>query len=314
VSALPQENAPLVEVRQLTLRFGQVTAVNGVSLSVAKGEVLALIGPDGAGKTSLLRAMAGLLPPTSGEVRVAGLPAWRQRRSLRRLLGYLPQNFALYGDLSVEENLAFFGRLWGLSQWPQRREELLHRLGLAAFRKRRAEALSGGMKQKLALAVALLHFPQLLLLDEPTTGVDPITRREFWRLLQPLLAEGLTLVWATPYLDEAQRASRVLLMHQGGILAQGPPEKLSKSIPAKLLMAEGHPRQALLAALAKLPGLFNLQPFGAGFHALWPADAPVPSPTPLRQQGIEIRRWEVAEPSLEDVFLFLLQNPPGGGA
>lgn len=312
MSALLSPDPVLVDVQELTVQYHKAVAVTRVSLQVREGEALALIGPDGAGKTSLLRTMAGLVCPTGGQVTLAGQDAWRHRRQLRHLLGYLPQNFALYGDLSVEENLAFFGHLWGLPHWRQRGDDLLERLGLAPFRQRRAEALSGGMKQKLALAVSLLHQPRLLLLDEPTTGVDPITRREFWRLLSPMVAEGLTLVWATPYLDEAQRATRVVLMHGGRILAQGEPEALTRALALRVLVVEGDPRPALAASLrATFPHL-SLQPFGAGFHVILHEGTAVPDPRSLSTAGVTLTRWEPTEPSLEDLFLYLMHGQLGG--
>lgn len=312
MSAVLSPDPVLVDVQDLTVQYHKTVAVERVSLQVHEGEILALIGPDGAGKTSLLRTIAGLLCPTAGQVTLAGQDAWRHRRQLRQLLGYLPQNFALYGDLSVEENLAFFGHLWGLPAWRQRCDYLLERLGLAPYRQRRAEALSGGMKQKLALAASLLHQPRLLLLDEPTTGVDPITRREFWRLLSRMVAEGLTLVWATPYLDEAQRATRVVLMHGGRILAQGEPEALTCGLTLRVLVVEGEPRPALAAALRETFPHLSLQPFGAGFHVVLPEDADVPDPGSLSAAGVVLTRWELAEPSLEDLFLYLMQGQWGG--
>lgn len=302
---------PVVVLQGVTIRYRSVTAVSSVSLRVAAGEVLALIGPDGAGKTSLLRAIAGLQQVTHGKVEVLGLDAWKHRRQLHHHVGYLAQHFALYGDLSVNENLAFIGHLMGLQSWQERRSLLLQRLGLAGFQDRRAQALSGGMKQKLALAASLMHDPKLLILDEPTTGVDPISRREFWRLLAEFVAEGLTLLVATPYLDEAQRANRVVLFHRGKVVAQGSPQELAHSLQGRLLAVEGEPRTELAAVLADLPGVLDVQPFGLGFHVMLEEKAPRPDPQAFHSRGIHLHRFEEITPSLEDVFLSKLRRATG---
>lgn len=298
----------VVHAQCVVIRYGKFQAVSGVSLSVRRGEVVALVGPDGAGKTSFLRAVAGLQPLTTGTLRVLGLDPWRERHLLHLKLGYLAQVFALYGDLSVDENLAFIGQLMGLEHWRERRNLLLDRLGLAPFRQRRAQALSGGMKQKLALAASLMHDPELLVLDEPTTGVDPLSRREFWRLLADFLAKGLTLLLATPYLDEAQRAHRVLLCYQGGIVAEGDPRALARDLPYRLLLAEGEPRAALRNLLVSLPGVVDVQPFATGFHVFFEPSAPFPTPEAFAAAGVRLSRLEELPPSLEDVFLAKLTH------
>mgnify|MGYP000053029578 CR=1 FL=1 len=308
---MKRSSPAVVVLQEVTIRYGTVTAVSSVSLSVSAGEVVALIGPDGAGKTSLLRATAGLQPVSAGKVEVFGLEAWKHRRELHHQLGYLPQHFALYDDLSIAENLAFIGHLMGLQHWQERRSLLLQRLGLANFQNRRAQALSGGMKRKLALAASLMHDPRLLILDEPTTGVDPISRREFWRLLGEFVAEGLTLMVATPYLDEAQRASRVVLFHRGEVLAQGSPRELTQALKGRLLAVEGEPRAELAAVLAALPGVAGVQPFGLGFHVTLAENAPPPDPQVFQNRGIRLHRFEAIPPTLEDVFLFELSRAAG---
>lgn len=302
---------PVVVVEDVTIRYGTVTAVSSVSMTVSAGEILALIGPDGAGKTSLLRAIAGLQQVQQGKVQVLGLDAWKHRRELHHQLGYLAQHFALYGDLSVNENLAFIGHLMGLKHWQKRRTLLLKRLGLARFQERRAHALSGGMKQKLALAASLMHDPKLLVLDEPTTGVDPISRREFWRLLGEFVAEGLTLIVATPYLDEAQRAGRVVLFHRGQVIAQGSPQELTQPLQGRVVAVEGKPRAELAAMLAALPGTMDVQPFGLVFHVVLQEGAPLPEPHVFAERGVRLARLEAITPSLEDVFLFKLRKAHG---
>ncbi len=301
----------LVILENVTIRYRTVTAVSSVSLEVAAGEVVAIIGPDGAGKTSLLRAIAGLQQVTHGRVEVLGLDAWKHRRELHHQVGYLAQYFALYGDLSVNENLAFLGHLMGLKDWQKRRSLLLQRLGLARFQDRRAQALSGGMKQKLALAASLMHDPKLLILDEPTTGVDPISRREFWRLLGEFVAEGLTLLVATPYLDEAQRANRVVLLHRGQVLAEGSPAELSQGLEGRLMVVEGEPRAELAAMLAELPGVLDVQPFALGFHVMLEEKAQKPEPQAFHSRGIRLSRYEEITPSLEDAFLAKLRRVKG---
>lgn len=301
----------LVILENVTIRYRTVTAVSSVSLEVAAGEVVAIIGPDGAGKTSLLRAIAGLQQVAHGRVEVLGLDAWKHRRELHHQVGYLAQYFALYGDLSVNENLAFLGHLMGLKDWQKRRSLLLQRLGLARFQDRRAQALSGGMKQKLALAASLMHDPKLLILDEPTTGVDPISRREFWRLLGEFVAEGLTLLVATPYLDEAQRANRVVLLHRGQVLAEGSPEELSQSLEGRLVVVEGEPRAELASMLAELPGVLDVQPFALGFHVMLEEKAQKPEPQAFHSRGIRLSRYEEITPSLEDAFLAKLRRVKG---
>jgi ABC-2 type transport system ATP-binding protein len=304
---------PVIRARHLAVRYGAVQAVRGVDLDVRRGEVVGLIGPDGAGKTSTLRSLAGLLRPAGGEVTVLGVDAWRQRRALHRRLGYLAQRFALYGDLSVDENVQFFALLYGIPGWRARRDALLARVGLAPFRGRQADRLSGGMRQKLALACALMHAPEVLLLDEPTTGVDPVTRREFWRLLAELVSEGLTLVVATPYLDEAERCSRVVLMYAGRVLADAPPREIPAMAAGSLLEVEAAPRAAVPAALAGVDGVLAVAPFAARFHVRVAGAAAATAVAgrvraALAAAGVTVTVLEPVEPGLEDAFLHLTRE------
>jgi ABC-2 type transport system ATP-binding protein len=231
-------SAPEVELELSGVRraFGATQAMRGVSLAVRRGEVYGLVGPDGAGKTTSIRMLAGLLHPDSGSVRVLGEDPARTDSPVREQLGLVPQRNSLYGDLSVDENLRFFARLFGLprADFEARRERLLDITRLARFTARRAEALSGGMYKKLALACALLHRPRVLLLDEPTNGVDPVSRRELWELLYGLVQEGMTLVVSTPYMDEAARCHRVGLLYAGEVIAEGAPRELARAhgVPA----------------------------------------------------------------------------------
>lgn len=205
---------------------GAPEALRGVSFSVRRGEMFGIIGPDGAGKTTAIRITCGLLAPAGGQVRTLGLDPVRQHRQLTSSIGYLSQRFSLYTDLSVDENVAFFAEIHGLRDYGPTRDRLLEATGLARFRTRLAGRLSGGMKQKLALICTLVHEPELILLDEPTTGVDPVSRREFWALLNEFRAGGITILMSTTYMDEAERCSRVAFLHEGRLLAAGEPAAL----------------------------------------------------------------------------------------
>ncbi len=305
----------VLSARGLVVRYGAAEAVRGLDLEVPRGQVVGLIGPDGAGKTSSLRVFAGLLRPAAGSVEVLGRDAWRHRRALHRRLGYLAQRFALYGDLTVDENVQFFALLLGVEDWRARRDALLARVALAEFRTRQADRLSGGMKQKLALACSLMHSPEILLLDEPTTGVDPVTRREFWRLLADLVAEGLTLVIATPYLDEAERCSRVILMHEGRVLADAPPAELRALLPGAIVEVAAGPRTLVAGALARVPGVADVRPFAARFHVrLASAAGAVESVrAELERAGAEVEDVRVIPATLEDTFLHLTGAAAGAG-
>ena len=297
----------VLSARGLVVRYGGLEAVKGLDLQVPRGQVIGLIGPDGAGKTSSLRVFAGLLRATAGTVEVLGRDAWRHRRALHHRLGYLAQRFALYGDLTVDENVQFFALLLGVNDWRARRDLLLERVALAEFRDRQADRLSGGMRQKLALACSLMHSPDILVLDEPTTGVDPVTRREFWRLLADLVAEGLTLVIATPYLDEAERCSRVVLMHQGRMLADAPPAELRALLPGVIVEVAAQPRTLVAGALARVQGVVDVRPFAARFHVrLSAAEGAVDLlRQALESAGVTVEEVRVIPAGLEDTFLHL---------
>ncbi len=220
-----------IELRGVARRYGATTALDRVTFDVGRGEMFGLIGSDGAGKTTAIRLMCGLLRAHGGEVRVLGRDPVREHRQTTERVGYLSQRFSLYGDLTVDENVAFFAEVHGLRRYAARRDELLEMTQLAPFRRRLAAQLSGGMKQKLALVCTLVHEPELLLLDEPTTGVDPISRRELWKLLSEFLAHGITILMSTPYLDEAERCTRVALLHEGRLLASDDPSRLRATLP-----------------------------------------------------------------------------------
>jgi ABC-2 type transport system ATP-binding protein len=227
-----------VQFTGVSKQYGATRALEAVTLDVARGEMFGLIGSDGAGKTTAIRLMCGLLRASAGEVRVLGRDPVLDHRQITRRVGYLSQRFSLYGDLTVDENVAFFAEVHGVRQYQARRDELLSMTQLISFRKRLADRLSGGMKQKLALICTLVHEPELLLLDEPTTGVDPVSRREFWKLLSEFLSHGITILMSTPYLDEAERCTRVALLHEGRLLTSDEPSRLRASLPGSPSLEE----------------------------------------------------------------------------
>src|SRR5436190_653604 len=240
---------PIVQLADAKKSFGTTVAVNGLSFAVGRGEMFGVIGPDGAGKTTSLRLICGLLKPDAGTIRVKGEDPFVNRRMAAGTMGYVSQRFSLYGDLSIDENIEFFARIHGVKDFAARRTRLLQLTGLEAFRTRLAERLSGGMKQKLALACVLVHQPPVLVLDEPTTGVDPLSRREFWKLLAEFLHQGLTIVMATPYLDEAERCSRVALIASGRVLADDEPGRLQDQARGRFIeVVTDRPRRALEVA------------------------------------------------------------------
>ena len=303
-------HASLLAARDLVVRYGQNEAVRGISFEVRPSEVVGLIGPDGAGKTSTLRVLGGLQKATDGHAIAFGEDCWASRRSLHTRLGYLAQRFALYGDLTVDENVQFFAMMNGVADWRERRRQLLDLVGLAPFHTRLADRLSGGMKQKLALACTLIHSPEVLLLDEPTTGVDPVTRREFWRLLADLVSEGLTLLVATPYLDEAERCTRVLLMHEGVVLADSKPQQIPAMMPGTILEITATPRATAADILSALEGVADVSVFGPTLHVHLEGDRHSPQSIQqmLNAEGVEVDQLKVVPAGLEDAFLYLTRS------
>lgn len=305
-----------IETEELTRVFGRVVAVDRLTLQVRRPEILGLVGPDGAGKTTTLRMLAGVIRPSGGQARVLGYDIVHQAEAVKARIGYMPQRFSLYADLTVQENLSFFAEIYGVprAERLERMEELLRFAGLSAFGKRRAEHLSGGMKQKLALACTLIHRPQLLLLDEPTTGVDPVARREFWGILYRLLAQGQTIVVSTPYMDEAERCSRVAFLAGGRLLRVGNPPELKAAYPHEILELRARPARRAAAAVRALPGVRDGRPFGQSLH-LVVEDAAAAQETvraALATAGLEVLSLRPIEATMEDVFMALLggQVPP----
>jgi ABC-2 type transport system ATP-binding protein len=304
---------PIVQFDRVVKRFGTVEALGDVSLSINGGEMFGLIGPDGAGKTTAIRALCGLLHVDGGTIHVLGHDPVKQHRAITSAVGYLSQRFSLYGDLSIDENIAFFAEIHGVADYKSRRDRLLDMTQLTPFRARLADHLSGGMKQKLALACTLVHEPQLIVLDEPTTGVDPVSRREFWKLLSQFLASGITILMSTPYLDEAERCSRIALLHEGKLLALDQPDQLRTSLPGTLLeVLVASPREAMrrLAETGESP---RVQVFGDRLHAWVSAPDAASAEEAFRQAaeraGLEIGGVRAIRPSLEDVFIAKLSTP-----
>jgi ABC-2 type transport system ATP-binding protein len=300
-----------LELDRVGKRYDKVVALRDVSMSIDAGEMFGLIGPDGAGKTTAIRLMCGLLKPDAGTVRVLGRDPVKDHLQVTQTIGYLSQRFSLYGDLSIDENIAFFAEIHGLSMRDpairDRRERLLDLTQLVRFRDRLADQLSGGMKQKLALACTLVHEPRIILLDEPTTGVDPVSRREFWKLLSEFLTQGITILMATPYLDEAERCSRVALLHEGQLVALDTPGRLRTELPGIVIEVIAADRGRATAVLESLPGVDDVQLFGERAHVRLSASAPMSDPhqleSALKAAGIDVESVRRVPASLEDVFI-----------
>jgi ABC-2 type transport system ATP-binding protein len=295
---------PVLSLKELVKSFGATRAVDGMTFDIAPGEMFGVIGPDGAGKSTTLRMMCGLLRPDAGEVRLFGADPFRARHASVASIGYVAQRFSLYGDLSIDENIAFFARLHGVSRFTDRRTRLLTMTGLLPFRDRLAGKLSGGMKQKLALACTLVHEPKLLVLDEPTTGVDPVSRREFWKLLTEFRSQGLTAVLATPYLDEAERCDRVALLREGRVLALDTPDALRNMDHAVMLEVIASPPRKALRVLREHLGEDEVSLFGDRLHARV-TDASIGADIEgwLRDAQLDVTRVKAIVPTLEDVFI-----------
>jgi drug efflux transport system ATP-binding protein len=293
-------------------RYGSVTALNGLSLDVRQGEMFGLIGPDGAGKTTTIRLLCGLLHADGGAVRMLGKDPVANHAEITQSVGYLSQRFSLYGDLSIDENIAFFAEIHGLWRYQDRRRRLLELTQLLPFRRRLAERLSGGMKQKLALACTLIHEPRVILLDEPTTGVDPVSRREFWKLLAEFLQQGITILVSTPYLDEAERCHRVGLLHEGRRLALDTPDALRRSLPGRMVELTVAEQARAIPIIESVPGVVDVRVFGERMHVRFAPDAATDAPTKvskaLENGGLVVSGARDVQASLEDVFIARLEE------
>jgi ABC-2 type transport system ATP-binding protein len=297
-----------VELDGVTKRYGTVQALKGISFHVNRGEMFGLIGPDGAGKTTTIRLLCGLLHVDGGKIRVLGNDPIKAHRTITASVGYLSQRFSLYGDLSIDENIAFFAEIHGVRDFQARRNRLLEITQLTPFRARLADRLSGGMKQKLALACTLIHEPQVIVLDEPTTGVDPVSRREFWKLLSQFLESGITILMSTPYLDEAERCHRIAMLHEGRVLALDEPGRLRQSLPGRWFeIVVDRPRDVVARLGARAGDGLRTFVFGDRLHA-WLDTSDLAQ---ARQQldgavkALDIVPAAVRSivPSLEDVFI-----------
>lgn len=306
----------LLETENLVKTFGDFRAVDRLSLQVHAGEMVGLVGPDGAGKTTAIRLMCGVLQPTSGVVRVAGYDVPAQIEKAREHLGYLAQQFGLYGDLSVQENIEFFGEVFDVPQneVKQRAAELLNFAGLGDFTERPAAQLSGGMQKKLGLASALVHNPKVLLLDEPTGGVDPVARQEFWHLLITLLRGGSAVLVSTPYMDEAMRFNRVIFMNHGRVLAQGVPRELMKRLDGRILELDAADQMAARQIAEDDPEVEDVHTFGNHLHLrVKSAQGPMQRiPERLKSANLPMGHIVSIPPTLEDVFIHLIETEGAG--
>ena len=304
------QNASSVVVESLVKRFGDFTAVDHVSFETRRGEIFGFLGPNGAGKSTTIRMLCGLLQPTSGRARVAGFDVARQPDAVRQRIGYMSQKFSLYNDLRVGENLRFFAGLYNVDSevLSERIHWALEMAGLAGREAALTGTLAGGWKQRLALGCAVLHRPPILFLDEPTSGVDPISRRQFWDLIHRMAAEGVTVFVTTHYMDEAEYCNRLALIHRGQLVALGTPTELKqRHMKGELLLVEAEPLARAIEVLSSAPGVLDAAVFGNALHLVVPQAAPaIPALRRyLEERGLRVGRLEAIEPTLEDVFVSL---------
>ena len=314
----PTPPQPAVRANGLGRSFGDTVAVADLDLSVPSGAVFGLLGPDGAGKSTLIRMLATVLTPDTGDAEVFGHSVTRDRKAATPLIGYMSQRFSLYPDLTIAENLEFFARIRGVGRAERNRRaaSLLESMGLAEFAGRQAQDLSGGMKQKLMLATTLMHSPELLLLDEPTTGVDPVSRREFWRILAGLHQQGTSVIVATPYMDEAERCTRIAFIDRGRIRHQGTPAEIKALVPGRLIEVLADDPRAALAALRGLPEAASPHLFGDVVRVLWQVpDDPAPVIVDfLTAAGIAGATVRGTDMDMESAFAFLAESATAGAA
>ena len=312
MSELPNSASVLIETQALTRDYKKVRAVDGLNLAIPEGELFGLVGPDGAGKTTTLRLLAGLLNITSGSATIAGIDLKQNAEAVKPLIGYMAQQFSLYGELSVLENLNFFAQFYTLTktELKERTERLLDFAGLNEFRNRRAAHLSGGMQKKLALACTLIHEPKILLLDEPTTGVDPISRREFWDILTELHIQGTTILVSTPYMDEADRCSCVGLMYEGRMVVCADPREIRNEMRGELVELAPLDWEATLELISSLKGVLEVQTYGEMMHILVDsADKRLPKiEKALRKAHLDYTLLRQAPARMEEAFISLIHQ------
>jgi len=307
----------IISAEHLTRAFKKSVALRALDLSIERGELFGLVGPDGAGKTTALRLMAAVMHPTSGRVSVAGFDSLHHAEAIRTHVGYMPQRFSLYADLSVLENLNFSADIFDVKGDERRKriEQLLAFSNLTQFTDRRAGQLSGGMQKKLALACTLIHRPDVLLLDEPTTGVDPVSRREFWDILTDLHISGTTIVVSTPYMDEAERCSRVGLLFKGVLIECSTPEAIKSNVPGQLIELHAEPLEQAQAALAGRPEVIEVKVYGALLH-VFVDDASYRIPQvrdTLQAAGVQVKGLRVVQPRMEEAFITLIRERQQAG-
>jgi len=296
----------------LTRKFGKLVAVDHLNLEVRRGEIFGLLGPDGAGKTTTIRMLCAIMDPTEGRASVAGFDTQKEPEQIKQRIGYMPQQFSLYGDLTVDENLTFFADIFQVERKVrrERKRELLSFARLTEFRERRAAHLSGGMQKKLALACTLIHQPEVIFLDEPTTGVDPVSRREFWDILTELHLQGVTLFVSTPYMDEAERCSRVALMFEGDVIICDEPSRIKGLVEGELLELRPDQLRRASRLIQGLPGVLEVQTYGDLLH-IFVDDAEVRIPmlrNSLRQANITVQGLRQTRPRMEEAFISLIRK------
>lgn len=303
-----------IRTENLTKAFGGNVAVNNLNLEVKKGELFGLVGPDGAGKTTIMRLLAAIMEPTSGNAWVAGYSILTEGELIKEEIGYMSQRFGLYEDLTVMENIMFYADLYGVParERPPRVERLLGFSNLTPFKERLAGNLSGGMKQKLGLACALIHTPRVLFLDEPTNGVDPVSRRDFWKILYDLLKEEITVFVSTAYLDEAERCTRIGLIHKGTILTVDEPSSIRESLQIPMVEISSAKAKVVSDVISTIDGVINVSMYGDRLHVGIKEKGIVDQVlTVIRGQGVEIEGYREIVPSLEDAFIALVDREEG---
>jgi ABC-2 type transport system ATP-binding protein len=306
------DNMLTIETEGLTRKFGDLVAVDHLNLKVHSGEIFGLLGPDGAGKTTTIRMLCAIMDPTEGQATVAGFDTRKEPEEIKKRIGYMPQQFSLYGDLTVDENLTFFADIFQVKREVRRsrKQKLLRFARLSEFRKRRAAHLSGGMQKKLALACTLIHQPEIIFLDEPTTGVDPVSRREFWDILTELHLEGVTLFISTPYMDEAERCSRVALMFEGDVIICDEPARIKDLVEGELLELRPDRLREASRIVQALPGVLEVQTYGDLLH-IFVDDADERAPTirdTLTKAGIVVQDMRQTRPRMEEAFISLIRK------
>ena len=310
-------NDTAIEVINLTKRFGKFTAVDSINFKVRQGEIFGFLGPNGAGKSTTIRMLCGILKPTEGTGTVAGFDVTKHSEEIRKRIGYMSQKFSLYEDLTVEENIDFFGGIYGLSKEErrERKPKVLEMAGLMGREKSLVIQLSGGWKQRLSLGCAIIHRPKILFLDEPTSGVDPISRRNFWDLIYQLADEGATVLVTTHYMDEAEHCDRLCMIYRGKLIALGTPIELKSLHNGDLLEIECDPLIEGLEALEIMPGIHDVALFGAALH-LTVMDAQESIPlidSELKKKNIQVLKVEKIDPTLEDIFVSLIESEERSG-